>query len=234
MKFNYVRKANMMSRTKQQEEIETIKERNIVLKLSDADCEKIFELCGKNNLSISELLENFIGDLIDGTYSNGSDERELAQQWLERCGFDWNPKPTLLQWFLEEWVSVEGFLDLIDNIEIGYKDLENYQIDPNAYDEEEIGFLKTDIEDWEEELIDYKSRYKEENPDADWDKELVNVKEWFETKKRFVEGGTQMEEKKIEKLYKLLEDKDLDNKTRAALKWAIFELESIYRNKKGN
>lgn len=38
-----------------------------------------------------------------------------------------------------------------------------------------------------------------------------------------------MEEKKIEKLYELLENKDLDNETSAALKWAIFELESIYR-----
>lgn len=43
-----------------------------------------------------------------------------------------------------------------------------------------------------------------------------------------------MEEKKIEKLYELLENKDLDNETSAALKWAIFELESIYKNKKGN
>lgn len=58
--------------------------------------------------------------------------------------------------------------------------------------------------------------------------------EEIETKKRFVTGGIQMEEEKIEKLYELLENKDLDNETSAALKWAIFELESIYRNKKGN
>lgn len=37
-----------------------------------------------------------------------------------------------------------------------------------------------------------------------------------------------MEEKKIEKLYELLENGNLDNETSAALKWAIFELESIY------
>lgn len=37
-----------------------------------------------------------------------------------------------------------------------------------------------------------------------------------------------MEEKKIEKLYKLLENENLDNETSAALKWAIFELESMY------
>lgn len=35
------------------------------------------------------------------------------------------------------------------------------------------------------------------------------------------------EEKKIDKLYELLKT-DIDNETEAALKWAIFELESIY------
>ena len=37
-----------------------------------------------------------------------------------------------------------------------------------------------------------------------------------------------MEEKKIEKLYELLEKGNFDNESTAALKWAIFELESIY------
>lgn len=37
-----------------------------------------------------------------------------------------------------------------------------------------------------------------------------------------------MEEKKIEKLYELLENGNLDNETSSALKWAIFELENIY------
>lgn len=37
-----------------------------------------------------------------------------------------------------------------------------------------------------------------------------------------------MEEKKIEKLYELLETGNLDDETAASLKWAIFELESIY------
>lgn len=37
-----------------------------------------------------------------------------------------------------------------------------------------------------------------------------------------------MEEKKIDKLYELLENGNFDNETAAALKWAIVELESIY------
>lgn len=37
-----------------------------------------------------------------------------------------------------------------------------------------------------------------------------------------------MEEKRIDKLYELLAQGNLDDETNAALKWAIFELESIY------
>lgn len=35
--------------TEQEKEIETIKERNIVVKLSDADCKRISDLCGEHN-----------------------------------------------------------------------------------------------------------------------------------------------------------------------------------------
>ena len=54
----------------QQEEIKTIQERTITLKLSDNDCERIAMEAGLVGMTIGELLENFIGDLVDGTYSN--------------------------------------------------------------------------------------------------------------------------------------------------------------------
>ena len=59
----------------QQKEIETIRERKITVKLSDADCDRLARKCGEHGLTIGELIENFVGDLVGGTYSNGSDER---------------------------------------------------------------------------------------------------------------------------------------------------------------
>ena len=72
----------------QQKEIETIRERKITVKLSDADCDRLARKCGKHGLTIGELIENFVGDLVGGTYSNGSDERDYADQWFE----DWKPE----------------------------------------------------------------------------------------------------------------------------------------------
>lgn len=60
----------------QKKEIETIRERKITVKLSDADCDRLARKCGEHGLTIGELIENFVGDLVGGTYSNGSDERD--------------------------------------------------------------------------------------------------------------------------------------------------------------
>lgn len=80
----------------QKKEIETIRERKITVKLSDADCDRLARKCGEHGLTIGELIENFVGDLVGGTYSNGSDERDYADQWFERCWFGMFPEPTLL------------------------------------------------------------------------------------------------------------------------------------------
>ena len=84
----------------QQKEIETIRERKITVKLSDADCDRLARKCGEHGLTIGELIENFVGDLVGGTYSNGSDERDYADQWFERCWFGMFPEPTLLNHLL--------------------------------------------------------------------------------------------------------------------------------------
>lgn len=88
---------------KQQAEIKTIKKRSLTLKLSDADVTRLFEKAGGAGLTVSELLENFIGDLVDGTYSNGSDERDYAERWFDRCWFSMGfGDLTFLQWLISD------------------------------------------------------------------------------------------------------------------------------------
>ena len=43
----------------QKKEIETIRERKITVKLSDADCDRLARKCGEHGLTIGELIENF-------------------------------------------------------------------------------------------------------------------------------------------------------------------------------
>ena len=113
----------------QQKEIETIRERKITVKLSDADCDRLARKCGEHGLTIGELIENFVGDLVGGTYSNGSDERDYAEQWFERCWFGMFPEPTLLHHLLERGYEPQHFLDALNNIEIAKEDIKRTQKD---------------------------------------------------------------------------------------------------------
>ena len=65
----------------QQEEIETIRSRTIEVKLSDADVKRISEKAAAHGLTVGELIENFIGDLVCGTYS----KRSVAAQEQNRA-----------------------------------------------------------------------------------------------------------------------------------------------------
>lgn len=89
--------------TEQQNDIKIVKERRITVKMSDSDCDRLARKCGESGITIGELIQSFIGDLIDGTYSNGSDERDYADKWFkwfERCWFGMFSEPTLLNHLL--------------------------------------------------------------------------------------------------------------------------------------
>ncbi|MGL4548752.1 hypothetical protein [Eubacterium aggregans] len=63
-------------------QVEKIKERIIKLKSSDEDCDRIIKKAGICNLTVEEFLENFILDLVGGTQSSGSNEREFVNRWF--------------------------------------------------------------------------------------------------------------------------------------------------------
>lgn len=169
----------------QQDEIATIKERTITLKLSDADCFRIAKKAGCVGLSVGELMENFIGDLIAGTYSNGSDERMYAEQWFDRCGFSWMNDKTLLKYLLDWDHDVEDFLTLYDEIQY-------YKEHPEEYAEElEIAKAEGDELIWCEtefnEIVEsYKRDLKDDadSDDLDLQKEISICQKWYDELKK--------------------------------------------------
>ncbi len=87
-------------------EIKTIKPREFKLNLSDADVKRLFEKAYSNGITPEYLIESYLGDLLCGTYSNGSDERDLANEYFDRCDHNLGLTDSFLQWALEEdWYS---------------------------------------------------------------------------------------------------------------------------------
>lgn len=182
------RKGKMISGEQQEKEIATIKQREILLNLSDADCERVAILCGRHNLTISKLIENFIGDLVGGTYSNGSDEEDCANNWFERCWCGMFSEETLLKHLLDNFYDVGAFLNTIEFLQQAKADIEDYRICPEKYDKEEMEYIEDDIKYWEEEYKDYTEEYLREYPEADMEQEIAKVRVWFEQKEILAKG----------------------------------------------
>ena len=155
--------------TQQQKEIETIKERNISIKLSDADVERLCNKVGESGLTVSELFQNFVGDLVDGTYSNGSDERMYANQWFDRCwcGMSFG-ETSFLQWL----ITNESVSDAIEE----WNDLQNYgeQEDLDEDDLEDVAFIKADLN----EVFDGYKAEKGTLKDSTLENEMEKVMQW--------------------------------------------------------
>lgn len=162
----------MMFNTIQAKEIETIKERTITLNLSDADCERISQKAGLAGCTVGELLESFIGDLIDGTYSNGSDEIEKANEWYERCGFSYMNEDSLMRYLLENDYNVEDFLSTCDEIE-------HFKNNPKRY-ADEVAELEDGQTLWfEYEYEKYLENYLENHSDIHIAEEIELCRKWF-------------------------------------------------------
>lgn len=161
-----------------------VKEKNIIIKLSETDCDKLSKLCGENGLTVSSLIEAFVGDLTGGTYSNGSDEQHAARQWVDRCGFAMMSEDTLLKYFLRSDYDTDKFLEFMDDMEIIEEYLKEYEKSPEKFDREEIELVKFDLESHREEYDEiYKEfieEFKKEHPAADIEKEIQSMRKWQE------------------------------------------------------
>lgn len=181
----------MSYREQQKKEIETVRERTITVKLSDADCERLARKCGEHGLTVGELIENFIGDLVGGTYANGSDEEMYAKQWFDRCWFGSFPEPTLLNHLLYWGYDPECYLDALDNIETARKEKEYFVEHPEEADEE-AQYLDDDIKGWQEELKDMRAKWKpEKEPNMESEHEII--KKWIKERESLLK---KTEEKK--------------------------------------
>lgn len=82
---------------------------SIDLELYPEDFRHVAEIAGREGLTTAELSQAFIADLTGSRESNGSDEREHARQWLDRCGFSriYDRGGSFLTWLID-W---EGYRD---------------------------------------------------------------------------------------------------------------------------
>ena len=169
------------------DEIKAINKRNITVKLSDADCESIARMCGEHGLTVGELVENFISDLIDGANSNGSDERMYAKQWFERCGGGIFQENTLLNHLICSGYAPEDYLEASDSLEGLEGDLQHCRKKPELFRAKEETYIQQEIADCEERLREMKEDWNiGEVPDMEAERQMIM--KWKKDKDMLTDG----------------------------------------------
>lgn len=104
------------------DENKTLKERRLSLTLSDYEAEEILRLTISSGTTLEELLADFIGDLVNGYHSSGSDERRLAKEYFDRLSYPHSlqNQETFLQWSLKH-----GYFEELEELFKEYEDEKN-------------------------------------------------------------------------------------------------------------
>lgn len=165
----------MKKENEQETEVKTIRKRKLVLELSDADVDCIRRKAGAAGITVAELIENFIADLVKGTYHNHWDAGVSAEEWYSRCWFGISPDKTFLRYLIDEENCLDEFVTLSEFLENDRNDIlhtkreleEGYPID-----EDGNTYGWDSIEHWDMESNSYVRSYDTKN---DWIREQRQV-----------------------------------------------------------
>ena len=161
------------------EEYEISLQRNITIKLPDDDIDALCKKAAKVELTVSQLIENFVSDLIDGSRTNGSDERMYAQQWFERCWFSFPMEESFLS-YLIDFDQIESATETWDELAY-YKNKDEL----DEYEKEEVELLNEEIDEL---FNEYKELYR--NPaDATLEEGMKKVTAWLREREELMNGN---------------------------------------------
>lgn len=169
----------------QQEEIATIRPRCVYLNLSQADVERVTGLAGQTGMTVGELLTNFVGDLVEGTYSNGSDERAYARNWFSRCDFSYLQNTSMLSWLLSTFGpgEVDSFITSWDEKKFYEKHPEEYADETAAQQDGEKFWFIENVDRYTEDFV------KETGIEPDMEKEAAVCRKWLDENLRMNEAA---------------------------------------------
>lgn len=157
------------------------KTRNVVLNLTDGQCEILTKICGESSLPVGELISSFVEDLTAEEKEN--DRAKYANQWLEKREFSKKAEDSLLRHLLKNSYDPQDYLNDIEYLESLTEDKRSYAIN-NKEDENYLDIIK----EYDEEIITCKDGIKvweegwKQKEIADMKKEIRKLEEWVDDK----------------------------------------------------
>lgn len=158
------------------------KQYTIQVNLPEEDALRIANKAGRHGLTVGKLIEQFIGDLIDGASTNGSDERMYASLWFDRCWFSMFPDKTFLSYLIEV-NKVKLVLQLWTDLQDAKNDIAYYEEHPDETEPGEVEEIRELLQDTQEQIDWYWNDYcqlKTEYKKGSFEKEMGKVLEWHQ------------------------------------------------------
>lgn len=105
--------------------------RNATLELTDEEVQQLTEIAARSNMTAGELLSAFVHDLCRSEWSNGSDERDRAEDWYDRARVGFPCDQSLAGSLVTDdgLGAIESLVDALDSQQM-------YREDPKAWKEE--------------------------------------------------------------------------------------------------
>lgn len=168
---------------------------NFAISLCEDDVKALIRKSLAVGMTAEELIYAFIGDLVDGSATRGSDERMYLDQWFSRCNFSLFSNNHLLQ-SLGDLESIDEFISLHEYIADGLQELKNYKaMEPDELLSEKdindnIAGIKEDIEFWKQQIDDYYNDAKISYPNiGSLEEETKKVFDWKENYNHLIDSA---------------------------------------------
>lgn len=159
-----------------------IYECKLTLKLTGEDADRLCRKAGEAGISVPELLEEFIGDLIDGRHTGGSDERDYVDMWFYRrynmlCDDDGFVRYVLMYEDAERLLDIQQYIkddepDLLD--EEFKEDWDNIRENVDAW--------KSELEKVYADFLEWSGR---ERTEGSLEEDMQRLAAWKEGVERF-------------------------------------------------
>ena len=156
------------------------KTKTFSMRLTASEAEHLYRKASQAGLTIGELMESFAQDLICGSRSHGSDERDCANRWYDRCIFC--PPDNFLSYMLacegegevrslaERWNSLK---ELEERLEKGIEEFwDQEEMDDEAED------ARIGREELEKAYLQYETERKAKGPGLE--EEMKELIRWIE------------------------------------------------------
>lgn len=146
----------------------------IGVKLSKNDLEELCYKAGVAGVTVGTFVSDIIGDIVDGLYSGGSDERYLMIEWLKRRYDICYLSRSFLSFCVSNGYYVDDVIDAYDNMRECEENLGCPKVGGFDIDE-----LTLDLEYYTDVFYTAFNEYKRLVPDANESYEIEVCRDWL-------------------------------------------------------